>query len=95
VLLVLVVRGFQFGTLCGSERNISTKCASEQYRRHFRSFEIYCQGLKRFSKSSDLLSPSCVYSAQKSVQYNPNFTLPHFVFLMILLSFCMVLAKFP
>jgi hypothetical protein len=89
------VRGFQFGTLYGSEETVSTQCASEWYQRHFRSCEIYCQALKRFSKSSDLLAPSCVYSAQKNVQYNPNFTFVHFVFLVILLSFCMVLAKFP
>lgn len=52
---VLIIRVFEFGTLCGLEENFSTKCNSEQYERHFRSFVAYCQDLKVFPRAQIFL----------------------------------------
>ena len=58
VLSLLVIRVFEFGTLCGLEENFFTKCNSVQYQRHFRSFVAYCQDLKVFPKAQIFLPHS-------------------------------------
>ena len=58
------MRVFDCGTLCGLEENISIKCTSEQYQRHFRSFVAYCQDLKVFPRAQIFFAASSVYPAQ-------------------------------
>jgi len=77
----LVIRIFEFDTLCGLEENFYTKCNYEQYQRHFRPFVAYCQDLKVFPRARIfccILRLSCSMECTTQSQfYLPTFWVSH------------------
>jgi len=82
ILSVLIIRVFEFGTLCGLEENFSMMCNSEQYERHFWSCVAYCQDMKVFPRAQiffcHILCLSCSIECKAQCQfYIPTFWVSH------------------